>query len=118
MNFNNFLVVSIITIITILLIYKLYYETLLPIENTIIIFIFGFIISLVFSNAKNIISIIKKKNIYNFLAILFAFIGSFLWFIGEYLVNTGREKHSLLDPIGAFFSSFSALITLIVFLHH
>jgi len=88
------------------------------IENITIAGILTFILFLIFSNVKNIFSVLKKKNIYNFFAILFAFIGSFIWFIGEYLVNTGREKHTLLDPLGAFFSSFSALITLIVFLDH
>ena len=118
MNINNIIISTIIIAIILVLLYRSFSHQLIYAEKITLFFIISFMIFLIFYNAKDILKIIKSKNIYNFLAISFAFMGSVIWFVGEYLVYTGREKHSLLDPIGAFFSSFSALITLIIFLHH
>ena len=49
------------------------------------------------------------------IALITAFLGSGLWFIGEYLTYTGQEEHPLLDPIGAFSTTVASLITLLVF---
>jgi hypothetical protein len=118
MTINNIIISLIITSIIFLLLYRSFSDQLFFAEKITLFSIVSFIIILLFINARDIVKIIKSKNIYNFLAISFAFIGSVIWFVGEYLVYIGREKHSLLDPIGAFFSSFSALITLIIFIHH
>ena len=64
---------------------------------------------------KNLsMSLSFNKNI-TLLALITAFLGSSLWFVGEYLTYTGQEEHPLLDPLGAFATSVSALITLLVF---
>ena len=118
MTINNIIISLIIAAIIFLLLYRSFSDQLIFAEKITLFSIVSFIIILLFINARDIVKIIKSKNIYNFLAISFAFIGSVIWFVGEYLVYTGREKHGLLDPIGAFFSSFSALITLIIFIHH
>lgn len=116
MNSINVATMFIIIAIISLLILRLFSKQLIFFEKIVILSILTFIFTLVFYNLKEITKIINSKNIYNFIAILFAFFGSIIWFVGEYLTYSGREKHSLLDPIGAFFSSFSALITLIIFL--
>ena len=56
------------------------------------------------------------KKIITLVALVTAFLGSSLWFIGEYLTYTGQDEHPLLDPLGAFATSVSALITLLVFI--
>ena len=55
------------------------------------------------------------KKIITLIALVTAFLGSSLWFVGEYLTYTGQDEHPLLDPLGAFATSVSALITLLVF---
>lgn len=117
MNSINVATIFIIIAILSLLVFRLFSNELIFLEKILILSILSFIFILVFYNLKEVTKIINSKNIYNFIAILFAFFGSIIWFVGEYLTYSGREKHSLLDPIGAFFSSFSALITLIIFLN-
>jgi len=54
----------------------------------------------------------------NLFALSLAFIGGFLWAVGEWLVYLGKKDHELLDPIGAISCCISALIALILFINN
>lgn len=82
-------------------------------------YIIGSIITflLVFIFNSNQLKLNKNYNkFFTLIALITAFLGSALWFTGEYLTYIGKEEHPLLDPLGAFSCSISALITLIIFI--
>lgn len=48
------------------------------------------------------------------ISLILAFIGGFLWMMGEYFEWTGRLKHPILDPIGAMLCFAAACLSLLV----
>ena len=53
-----------------------------------------------------------RPNAITSISVMPAFIGGFLWMMGEYFEWTGRIKHPVLDPVGAMFCFAAAFITL------
>ncbi|ALH22974.1 hypothetical protein ceV_068 [Chrysochromulina ericina virus CeV-01B] len=89
----------------------------------IIILCSGYGISIFFKDSifniikNNKYTIFKKyHNIFNFIALLIAFTGCIIWFIGEYLVVLGHNNDPIIDAVGAAACSIAAFITLIIFL--
>ena len=63
-------------------------------------------------SAKKLFS--TYKTIFTTTGLILAFIGGFLWMMGEYFEWTGRFKHPILDPIGAMFCFAAACLSLLV----
>jgi len=59
---------------------------------------------------------IKNFLFLNSLALVLALIGGILWFIGEFLVYTGKTRNTLLDPIGTFTTALGGFMALIIYL--
>ncbi len=55
-----------------------------------------------------------RPNAITSISVILAFIGGFLWMMGEYFEWTGRIKHPVLDPVGAMFCFAAAALSLLV----
>lgn len=113
----NFLLITIILSGFGFILSKLYGLNMKMEEGYIIGSILTFLIVLIFNNSKFKLNSNYNK-LFTIIALVTAFIGSALWFTGEYLAYIGKEEHPLLDPLGAFSCTISALITLIIFILH
>jgi hypothetical protein len=93
-------------------------DKLTLIEGYLIGVIFTVLFGVIFNIIKNNKYTIFKKyhNIFNFIALLIAFTGCIIWFIGEYLVVLGHNNDPIIDVVGAAACSIAAFITLIIFL--
>lgn len=76
----------------------------------------GFIFNIMKTNKFAILK--KYHNIFNFIALLIAFIGCIIWFIGEYLVVLGHKNDPAIDAAGAAACSIAAFITLLLFVQN
>jgi len=111
----NFLLIIIILSGFGFILSKLYGLNMKMEEGYIIGSIITFLIILIFNNNKFKLNANYNK-LFTIIALTTAFIGSALWFTGEYLTYIGKEEHPLLDPLGAFSCTISALLTLIIFI--
>tara|TARA_A100001011_G_scaffold399922_1_gene511045 strand:- start:2153 stop:2563 length:411 start_codon:yes stop_codon:yes gene_type:complete len=71
----------------------------------------------IFNKNTNIKKFKSHSHTMNLFALSLAFVGGFLWAVGEWLVYLGKKDHELLDPIGAASCCISALIALILFIN-
>ena len=118
MDFIKFILSFIIVFCIGFSISYLFKNKLIMEEGFIIGSISVFILWLIFDNNNRKNTFIKKhKSILNIITLIFILIGAFIWFIGEYLVYSGKPEHILLDPIGAFICSIGSIITLIIYLY-
>ena len=54
---------------------------------------------------------------FTIMALILAFIGNATFFYGEFLTYNREEKHTFLDPLGAFTKSSATLLILLIFLY-
>lgn len=117
-NIINYIIILIVILFIGIGISKLFNNQLVMEEGYILGLILTILIIKIFGKKK---LFFKNKfnsfnNILNIIILILAFIGGFLWAIGELLVYFGKQDHPLLDPIGAVSCALSALIALILFL--
>ena len=117
-NIVNYVIILIIILSIGIGVSKLFNNQLIMEEGYILGLILTIFIIKIFGKKK---LFFKNKmnsfnNVLNIIILILAFVGGFLWAIGELLVYFGKKDHPLLDPIGAIACALSALIALILFL--
>ena len=119
MNFSSFALIMFIIIVVGFGLSRMFTNQLVMEEGFALGVITTAILLAIFNNKNTNFKKLKShSDAINLFALSLAFVGGFLWCVGEWLVYLGKKDHVLLDPIGAASCCISAFIALILFVNN